>query len=420
MRDWGIHPLLMSVLLVCVALLAGMLSYSLFSFFVRRRILTNKRYVLFASLFRHEGRPVSVWISFFILNLFLPVLGLPKVLERGARHLVEVALICCTAWILTKLVRVIQDVVHHRINDHKADNLRERRLLTQLMYLRRVVTVVIVLVAFAAVLYTFDTMRKIGAGLLTGVGVGGIIIGFAAQRSLSNLLAGFQIAFTQPIRIDDEVVVEGQFGTIEEITLTYVVVRIWDDRRLVLPINYFLEKPFENWTRSTADLLGTVYLYTDYSLPVEWLRKEFLSMLQDHPLWDKRAGSLSVTDAKENVMEVRALVSSASSGDVWDLRCQVREHLVKLIQEHYPSSLPKVRAVLQGPAVAGQGVGASKINDQAKETAPGASRHPLEVNDENPAGAPMPVPVTEGEKSATRYTERTSPETKEEARAGGS
>jgi len=173
--------------------------------------------------------------------------------------------------------------------------------------------------------------------------VGGIIIGFAAQKSLSNLLAGFQIAFTQPLRIDDVLVVEGEWGRVEEITLTYVVLNIWDQRRLILPINYFIEKPFQNWTRNTADILGTVFLYLDYTVPLEPLRKEFTRLLENNPLWDKRVSVMQITNASEKTIEVRALMSASSSGNAFDLRCDVREGLIKFVQANYPDSLPLVR-----------------------------------------------------------------------------
>ena len=196
-------------------------------------------------------------------------------------------------------------------------------------------------------------MRRLGTGLLTGVGVGGIIIGFAAQKSLGNLLAGFQIAFTQPIRIDDVLVVEGEWGRVEEITLTYVVLNIWDQRKLILPINYFIEKPFQNWTRTGAEILGTAFFYMDYTIPVDQLRTEFERLLSLSPLWDKRAQALQVTNTSERTIEVRTLMSAATSGAAFDLRCYIRENLIKYVREHHPDSLPKTRAVIENnPATA--------------------------------------------------------------------
>ncbi|MDQ3278073.1 MAG: mechanosensitive ion channel family protein, partial [Bacteroidota bacterium] len=272
-----------------------------------------------------------------------PLLQLPSGVRPYISNWTEVFLIIAFTWLLIRSIRVVQDIVHHKVNINTPDNLKQRQIITQLIYIRRVVEFVIVLLAIGAVLLTFETMRKIGTGLLTGVGIGGIIIGFAAQRSLGNLLAGFQIAFTQPIRIDDEVEIEGEFGKIEELTLTYVVVRIWDNRRLVVPINYFIEKPFQNWTRTSTEILGTVYLYVDYRIPVDWVREEFMKIINDHPLWDKRAAGLVVTDFKQDVMELRALISAYSSGRAFDLRCDVREKLIARIKEVYPDCLPKTR-----------------------------------------------------------------------------
>jgi small-conductance mechanosensitive channel len=300
-------------------------------------------FFLFRSLTRHLGMPVNIFLPVFLLDLLVPEMHLTKAARRYTNHILEIALIICFAWILLRAVRVLQDIAHRRININQANNLRQRRLLTQLLYIRRVAGTIIVLVTIGAVLLTFSSLRKVGTGLLTGVGIGGIIIGFAAQRSLANLLAGFQIAFTQPVRIDDEVVVEGQFGNIEEITLTYIVVRIWDERRLVLPITYFLEKPFENWTRTTADTMGTVFFYVDFSAPVDALRAEFLRFVQAHPLWDKRSAGLIVSDIKQNVVELRGVVSGSGSGNVYDLRCAVREHMLQFMQREYPGALPRVR-----------------------------------------------------------------------------
>lgn len=193
---------------------------------------------------------------------------------------------------------------------------------------------------------TFENVRRLGAGLLTSAGIAGIIIGFAAQRSLANLLAGFQIAFTQPIRIDDVLIVENEWGKVEEITLTYVVVRIWDQRRLVLPIHYFIETPFQNWTRTTSELIGTVFIYTDYTLPLEPLREELNRILESSPLWDKRVSVLQVTNATERTMELRALVSARNAPDAWDLRCYVREKMIEFVKANYPECLPKTRASL--------------------------------------------------------------------------
>jgi len=195
----------------------------------------------------------------------------------------------------------------------------------------------------AAILMTFDKVRYLGTSLLASAGVAGIILGFAAQRSIGTLLAGIQIAITQPIRLDDVVIVENEWGRIEEITLTYVVVRIWDKRRLIVPTTYFIEKPFQNWTRVSADILGTVFIYTDYQVPVDKLREEFTRILEKSELWDRKTNVMQVTNATDRTIEIRALMSAADSPTAWDLRVHVREKLITFLQENYPDSLPRTR-----------------------------------------------------------------------------
>jgi len=197
------------------------------------------------------------------------------------------------------------------------------------------------------VLLSFESIRQIGVSLLASAGIAGIIIGFAAQKSISMLLAGFQLAITQPIRLDDVVIVEGEWGRIEEITLTYVVVAIWDKRRLVVPVNYFIETPFQNWTRQTAEILGTVFIYVDYGFPVPALREFMTQALADNPHWDGKVNVLQVTNATENTMELRALASAKDSGTAWDLRVKLREDLIEFIRVNYPQFLPRKRVQME-------------------------------------------------------------------------
>jgi len=198
---------------------------------------------------------------------------------------------------------------------------------------------------------TFPEVRAVGTTLFASAGVAGLVIGLAARPAVSNLLAGLQVALTEPIRIDDVVVVEGEWGWIEDIRTSYVVVRIWDLRRLVLPLTYFIEKPFENWTRRTADILGTVFLHADYSVPVDAIREELHKILQGTKLWDGKAWGLQVTDATAQSVELRALVSAANGSDIWDLRCLVREELLKFLQTRFPEALPKSRVQLEKAAI---------------------------------------------------------------------
>ena len=194
----------------------------------------------------------------------------------------------------------------------------------------------------------FQQVRHVGTSLLASAGIMGIIAGVAGQKTLANLIAGFQIALAQPIRQDDVVIVEGEWGRIEEITLSYVVVHIWDDRRLVLPLTYFVEKPFQNWTRNSAQLLGSVFVWVDYSFPLEEGREALKRIIESSPLWDRRFWNLQVTDTSERTMQLRVLATSEDSSKSWDLRCEIREKFIAYIQKHHPRSLPVVRAQVLG------------------------------------------------------------------------
>jgi small-conductance mechanosensitive channel len=230
----------------------------------------------------------------------------------------------------------------------KENNLRSRKFHTQFNILESVFVVMIIVIAIGAILMLFEEVRKFGISLFASAGVAGIIIGFAAQKFIGAVIAGLQIAITQPIRLDDVVIIEGEWGRIEEITLTYVVVKIWDLRRLVVPSTYFFEKPFQNWTRTSADILGTVFIYTDYHVSFDAMREELTRVLESTPLWDNKVNVLQVTDAKPNGVEVRALMSAKDSPTAWDLRVYVREKLIEFLQKNYPESLPKTRILVQG------------------------------------------------------------------------
>ena len=300
------------------------------------------------SIIRHLNNPAGIFIPLLLLNISLSFMVMDKGLRAQLSRLLEISLTITISLILIRIIKVLEDHFYHKYDLNKEDNLKERKIRTQLQFIRKFVVSLIVLVTVSIVLLSFESMRKIGTGLLTGVGIGGIIIGFAAQKSLGNLLAGFQIAFTQPMRIDDVLIVEGEWGRVEEITLTYVVVNIWDQRRLILPITYFIEKPFQNWTRVSAQLLGTVFLYLDYTIPVPPLREELTRLLTAHPLWDKRVNVVQVTDNKEATVEIRFLMSARNSSQAFDLRCDVRENMIEFIRTNYPDSLPKTRLEYNG------------------------------------------------------------------------
>lgn len=249
-------------------------------------------------------------------------------------------------WIIINAIKSIRFVILGKYDMNSDDNLKARKIHTQLVVFERILITIIVLVSFSLILMSFDSIRRIGVSLLASAGVAGIIIGLAAQKSLAMILAGFQIAITQPIRLEDVVIVEGEWGWIEEITLTYVVVRIWDKRRLIMPINYFIEKPFQNWTRKSAEILGTVFIYVDYGFPVDALRDELTRLLAKNDLWDGNVNVLQVTNATEKSMELRVLVSSVNSPISWDLRVFLREKLIEYIRRDYPEYLPKSRVQL--------------------------------------------------------------------------
>ena len=264
-------------------------------------------------------------------------------------HIIKVAVIFCVTWLLIKGIHLARETILRQYDIEDKDNLKARKVTTQFRVLERIVVFIVILIAIAVALMTFDGIRRIGISLFASAGVAGIVLGFAAQKLIGNILAGFQIALTQPIRLDDVVIVENEWGWIEEINLTYVVVRIWDKRRLIVPTTYFIEKPFQNWTRVSADILGTVFIYTDYRLPVDQLREAFLKILKDTDLWDGEVGVMQVTSATDRSMEIRALMSAPNSPQAWDLRVHVREKLIQYLQEHFPDSLPRTRVEMTGP-----------------------------------------------------------------------
>jgi small-conductance mechanosensitive channel len=290
------------------------------------------------------GRALRLILPMLALILGTPALAVSDDAKGIIQNGVSLTLIGTIAFILVQFVNAMAQLILRRHRIDVADNRRARSIYTQVTVLKKIAVSVIALFAIASMLMVFHSVRQLGTAMLASAGVAGIVIGFAAQKSLTTLLAGIQIAMTQPIRIDDVVIVEGEWGKIEEITLTYVVVAIWDLRRLIVPITYFIEKPFQNWTRTSAELLGAVTLQVDYDVPVDALRAELTRILETSPLWDRKVNVLQVTDAKERTLEVRALASASDAGRTWDLRCEVREKLVAFILKNHPGSLPRLRA----------------------------------------------------------------------------
>jgi small-conductance mechanosensitive channel len=289
------------------------------------------------------GTSLRVIVIVVAIFLGLPMLGLPAQYASVFGKLTSLTLIVAVAGLLFRAVSILQSVVLTRFDIAAADNLRARQVYTQLHVISRVAYVTIVVFAVAASLMLFQEVRHVGTSLLASAGILGIIGGIAAQKTLANVIAGFQIALAQPVRQDDVVVVEGEWGRIEEITLTYVIVHIWDDRRLILPLSYFIEKPFQSWTRTSADITGSVLLWVDYSFNVEEARQALKRIIENSPLWDKRFWNLQVSDATDKTIQLRVLATSADSSKSWDLRCEIREKFMDFIQKHQPNELPKLR-----------------------------------------------------------------------------
>ncbi|MEP0707099.1 MAG: mechanosensitive ion channel domain-containing protein [Parvibaculum sp.] len=269
-------------------------------------------------------------------------------LGGDARSLLSSVLGACVfaiaGWTAIAAVHIASDLYLSRFRIDVEDNLNARKQITQVRILRRVADTMIVLLALGAGLMTFESVRQYGVSIFASAGAAGLVLGLAARPVLENLIAGIQIAVTQPIRIDDAVVIEGEWGWIEEITGTYVVIRIWDWRRLIVPLSYFIQKPFTNWTRETASIIGTVFLHADYTLPVGALRNYLQEIVKEMPLWDGKVSVIQVTDATDRTIEVRALVSARTSPQAWDLRCDVREKLISWVRDNHPDSLPQVRS----------------------------------------------------------------------------
>ncbi|MBW6478932.1 MAG: mechanosensitive ion channel family protein [Bacteroidales bacterium] len=288
----------------------------------------------------------------FIISNFLQFgihgfVDLNQETSQAVGKLGEVLFVVSIAWAIIVVIRVAKNQLLKNYDINVADNLKSRKVYTQYNILERILIFIIIIISIGIILMLFESVRSVGVSIFASAGIAGLIIGLAAQKALGSILAGLQIAITQPIRLDDVVIVENEWGWIEEINLTYVVVRIWDKRRLVVPSTYFLDRPFQNWTRTSADILGTVFIYTDYTIPFEPLRKELTRLLESSPHWDRKVNVLQVTDAKETTLEIRALMSAATSPQAWDLRVYVREKLVEFIQKEYPQCLPRTRVMLQ-------------------------------------------------------------------------
>ncbi|SDY34740.1 mechanosensitive ion channel family protein [Citreimonas salinaria] len=298
---------------------------------------------LLGSLLRRARRPLRLAMILAALAIVVPRLHLPFGWERGIGHILLILLIVFLGWTAILLVNHFTDRSIRRHRFDTEDNLAARKFVTQIRVLRRTATIVLGILTVGAVLLTFDAVQEYGLSLFASAGAAGLILGLAARPVLTNLIAGVQIAITQPIRLEDVVIVEGEWGWIEEIFATYVVVRIWDWRRMVVPLSYFIEKPFQNWTRDSASIIGSVYWYLDYTVPMDAMREKLEELVHASPHWDGKVSVLQVVDTDKDTVALRALMSARTSPQAWDLRCEVREKMIVWLQGEHPQALPRLR-----------------------------------------------------------------------------
>jgi small-conductance mechanosensitive channel len=301
-------------------------------------------YPILSVFLRYIDRPVLLVMAILLLEIVWWEAPDSLRFISSLRDLAAFALIGAITWLSVRAAAAVGEAIIEAHPLDTADNLQARRIHTQARVLARTVMVVIVIVGVGSALMTFPNVRHIGASLLASAGVAGLVAGIAARPVLGNLIAGLQLALSQPIRLDDVVVIQGEWGRIEEVTGTYVSVRLWDQRRLIVPLQWFIENPFQNWTLTSSQIIGTVFIWVDYRMPLAPLREELARIVRQAPEWDERVQVLQVTDADQHAMQLRVLVSSRDSGLNWDLRCRVREGLLDFVNRRYPQYLPRTRA----------------------------------------------------------------------------
>ncbi len=336
---------------VIVMLVAAVVTLGVYRWFTRRLIRLAGRFSPFLQTLLQRGQgAVSAFVLILALGAALPAarFSYPTTIAVGRALLV--AFILVVGWAVSIALDVAVAIYLRRFRTDVEDNLLARKHVTQMRILQRVGKTLLVIITVAAALMTFAAVRQYGVSLLASAGAAGIILGLSARPVLGNLLAGIQIAVTQPIRVEDQVIVEGEFGSIETITSTYVVVRLWDLRRMIVPLTNFIEKPFQNWTYEDAGLIGSVLLNVDYTVPTERVRQHLDEILRASKLWDGKVANLQVTDAPGTMVQLRALVSARNAGQTWDLRCEVREKLIAFLQAEFPHALPRMRNEIAGRA----------------------------------------------------------------------
>lgn len=338
-----------NLLILCGAVAAGLVLHAL-AFWTLERVVRSTKSTWDDLLPTHLKSPSRLLVLGLAIQIGHPLMRLPASVSSVLAQALSILTIVGSAWLLIRGTHLFRDVLLLKFDMAAQDNLRSRTVQTQVRVFQNVVIAIIAIIAVAMVLTTFQGIRQVGVSLLASAGIAGIVVGFAAQKTLGNLIAGLQLAITQPIRLDDVVIVEGEWGRIEEITLTYIVVKIWDLRRLVVPISHFIEKPFQNWTRTGSDILGTVFLHCDPTADMDVLRSEMDRIVKPSPLWDGKVCGLQITDARPDSIEVRLLVSTADSSKGWDLRCMLREAMLAFLRDVHPEWLARRRLLHDHPA----------------------------------------------------------------------
>jgi small-conductance mechanosensitive channel len=345
LESW-LHWLPNPVVAIIIVALAVVVAYALHRS-VRKalRHLLADRYPYVFSVFVRMRGVTRLGLVIVALTVAIPVAPFDPATAQWLSRLLLIAVIALVGWAALTALRIAADLYLRQFRIDIGDNLLARKHLTQVRVLMRTIDALVVIVTIGAALMTFEPVRQYGVSLFASAGVAGIVAGLAARPVLSNLFAGVQLAMTQPIRIDDAVIVENEWGSIEEITSTYVVVRLWDWRRMIVPLTYFIEKPFQNWTRETSALMGSAFLYLDYRAPVGHIRDKLKEIVGQSKNWDGNIVGLQVTDAKEHTIELRCLMSAPSAPQAFDLRCEVREKLIDFLNKEHPEALPRRRQV---------------------------------------------------------------------------
>lgn len=361
--DWA-PDWMTALILVALAIVSAFAIHAV-ALAAARRAIPEKRAFL-RRLIEGTRGPAPLALAIFMVSAVLPVAPLDPTAASVLQHVLLVGVVLLLGWVALTVVRVGADGYLQRFSDESADYFLARKHTTQIRILERVAVGLIVVFTLAGVLMTFEPVRQYGVSLFASAGLAGIVAGLAARPALSNLFAGLQIAIAQPIRLEDVVIVEGEWGRIEEITSTYVVVRIWDLRRLIVPLSYFIERPFQNWTRNTTQLLAPVILHLDYRAPIEAIRRKVDEIAGESPHWDGVTKSVLVVDSSVDGIQVRVLLSARDSGEQWNLRCEVREKLIAFLQKEHPEALPKQRTAVESGARA-LAAAATKAADDAGE-----------------------------------------------------